>query len=168
MKVGRGVHARKAAHLVGGLHNHEVVARSGQDPLAIVGDIHSCDGGAQAWDCCVGARQRLVTVHPDLAVLAAHHNVAVTCTMPNRCSSQCVKTSSSAHVAQGMRHNCQRAGVTRGSHAVEVDFCGVVFAALVPQNWAPQLLHDSSGIAHIPPRQPGNSRGCLDALQGLY
>ena len=49
--------ARQDAHLVGCLDNHEVVASGSQDPFAVIGDVHSRDGRAQAGDGRVGARQ---------------------------------------------------------------------------------------------------------------
>lgn len=56
-------------YLVGGLDHHQVVLGGGQDPPAVIGDIHCGDGAAQARDGCVGPGQRLVAVQAYLTVI---------------------------------------------------------------------------------------------------
>lgn len=69
----------RQTHLVCGLHNHEVVLGCGENPLAIIGDIHCSDGATQSRNSCVGSCQAPLTVQPYLTIIRSNDNISLAC-----------------------------------------------------------------------------------------
>ena len=59
----------KIQYLVCGFDNHEVVFSGGQHPLAIIGDVNSCDGASQPWNGGVGSCQGLIAIQAYLTII---------------------------------------------------------------------------------------------------